>query len=83
MDHRNLNSTYESNGELSLTAIEDIIERGERNDWWGLGQELRHRPEKVAPKIQRIVSHRLSQEYQSQSFIVWDNHLKRHYAEFI
>lgn len=68
---------------LSLAAIDDIIERGQRDDWARLGRAaLEDRTGDVARKIERICAARRAnveaeEEHLSQSFTAWECFLAR------
>jgi hypothetical protein len=78
MEHRHLIGQS-----LSLAAIDDIIERGKRDDWAYLGRAaLDDRTGEVATKIERIcAARRLNAEAEgerlSQSFTAWECFLAR------
>ena len=78
MEHRHL--TQDS---LSLAAIDDIIERGGRDDWCRLGRaSLDDRTGEITRKIARICAARRANaeaegEQPSQSFTAWECFLAR------
>jgi hypothetical protein len=78
MEHRHLIGQS-----WSLAAIDDIIERGQRDDWARLGRAaLEDRTGEVATKIERICAARrvnaeADGERPSQSFTAWECFLAR------
>lgn len=78
MDHRHL-----SGDSLSLAAVDDIIERGSRQDWARLGQAaLNDRTGEIAQRIERICAARRANaeaegDVPPQSFTAWECFLAR------
>lgn len=78
MDHRHL-----SGDALSLAAIDDIIERGSRQDWARLGKASLNDPSgKIAGRIERICAARRANaeaegDLPPQSFTAWECFLAR------
>lgn len=78
MEHRHLIGDV-----LSLAAIDDIIERGRRNDWARLGQAALSDPHReVLRKIERVCTARRlnaesAGEFRNQSFAAWECFISR------
>jgi hypothetical protein len=78
MEHRHL-----IGDSLSLAAIDDIIERGQRDDWARLGQAaLGEGGDKIVKKIERICAARRANaeaegEQPPQSFTAWECFIAR------
>jgi hypothetical protein len=78
MEHRHLNGDS-----LSLAAIDDIIERGQRDDWARLARAAKDDyTGEIANKIERICAARRANaeaegEPPSQSFTAWECFLAR------
>lgn len=68
MKHRHLNHE-----DFTLAAIDDIISRGNGNDWIALGLELNKNPLIIIPKIKRVSEHRLSDPYE-QRYHFWSSY---------
>lgn len=65
MDHRHL-----EHSELTLAAIDDIIERGTRSSWAELGRAAQNDPE-IRAKIRRITDNRAKACPLNQRFAFW------------
>lgn len=70
MDHRHL-----EHSELTLAAIDDIIERGTRSAWAELGRAAQSDPD-IRAKIQHITDSRTKADRFNQRFAFW-----RYYIE--
>ena len=75
MKHRHLNHE-----DFTLAAIDDIISRGDGNDWITLGLEVRKNPSTIIPKIKKVSEHRLSDPYE-QRYHFWNSYVKAKEAE--
>jgi hypothetical protein len=65
VDHRHL-----EHNDLTLTAIDDIIERGTRSAWAELGRAVQNDPV-VRAKTRRITDNRTTADPLNQRFAFW------------
>jgi hypothetical protein len=73
MLHRHL-----THQQLTLAALDDIISRGNRNDWGRLREEARNNPQ-IFNKLLRICDVHCADPY-AQRYHFWLNYAKRHIA---
>lgn len=71
MQHRHLN-----HDRLTLAAIDDVIERGSRQDWAALREAVRAQPS-LAEKIQRLCARRLA-DPSAQRYHLWHRYAEQH-----
>jgi hypothetical protein len=75
---RNMRHRHLTHEQYTLTAIDDVIERGNRRDWAELRQAALHDPE-LFEKVLRVCKARVSDPY-AQRYHFWKLYAERKLA---